>query len=76
MPWRRVFYEPGVYSFWVHFVMVTLVGCTMIAMGLFLSWRVQRTHETLRDVESHLKQHDALGAEIVQQQQQILDRLR
>ncbi len=45
---------PREYSFWVHFGMSTVVGCTMIAVGLFITWRVHATHRIIAQVESHL----------------------
>ena len=67
---------PREYSFWVHFLMSTIVGCTMIAVGVFITWRVQVTHAVIARVESHLTIHTSNINELRSNQLEALRLLR
>lgn len=76
MPWRRPFREPGVYNFYASTAMIsTVLGVGLIMLGLFITWRVQAASRAIMEVEAHLRQHDQLGAKLLDDLQEILRRL-
>ena len=64
--------DPGQYSVWVHIVMACVIGLGLIALGKFISWRVESTSDTLRAAQASIDRINTVGQLIIANQDEIV----
>ena len=76
---RRLILGLGEHSVWVHVMMALCVGLPVTILGLFVSWRVQvtqnsvgETQRVLQQVSAHIQSQNADTRRILSNQEEQL----
>lgn len=64
--------DPGEYSVWVHVVMACVIGFSLVALGKFISWRVESTTDMLRAAQASIDRINTVGQLIIANQDEIV----